>query len=133
MASRPFATRDFDAGKFSSGFFFIIVPVVILLIAGVASSAVRYARRSRRRRATTADDDFTTDRPDQRPPSTIHPSLITQLQNLSPEPYALSSYPSQQTLDETHEAVTPLQSVQLREPYERRHYAAERSPSGLSL
>ncbi|KAK9446279.1 hypothetical protein VB005_00124 [Metarhizium brunneum] len=133
MASRPLATRDFDAGKFSSGFFFIIVPVVILLIAGVASSAVRYARRSRRRRATTADDAFTTDRPDHRPPSTIHPSLITQLQNLSPEPYALSSYPSQRTLDESHEAVTPLQSVQLREPYERRHYAAERSPSGLSL
>lgn len=118
MVSNTLISREFDAGTFSSGFLFIIVPAVVLSIAGALSSVIRYARR--RRRQTTPEDENIedSDSADRDPHHTISPSLITQLQTLSPEPYALSLDAVQRTADR-NSPLTPLPTAQLRYPYER--------------
>lgn len=114
MVSRFWSKRQFDGGQFSGGFLFIIVPAVVLIIAASVSSAIRYAKRQRRR--TTTENANTEDSTDTYIHNTISPTFITQLQNLSPEPYALPLDTLQR--DQTHN-LTPLPSAQLRYPYER--------------
>ncbi|TWU72041.1 hypothetical protein ED733_001768 [Metarhizium rileyi] len=129
MVPQPLERRAFDGSRFSSGFFFIIVPVVILLVAGVASAIMRLTRRLKRR-AAKGDGNVNPSGP--YATNISNARLISQLHNLPPQPYTLSSLPAEQMTDHPCSGLTSLRNARLPGPYERRDYSPGRSPSAIS-